>query len=76
MSPADPNALPARRPATLTAAEVEALGIDRSEGGFQGLTLTGPDGKFYSFSLRPLLPDDELGASRLSRPRRSARRRS
>ena len=54
----DPNAfqLPAR---VLTVAEVEALGISPYRGGFQGLTLIGPaDGKPYSFSLRPLLPDE------------------
>ena len=56
--PADPNAIqfPAH---TLTAAQVAALGIEDTEGGFQGMTLTGPDGKQYSFSLRPMLPDDE-----------------
>jgi hypothetical protein len=32
--------------------------IESPEGGFQGMTLIGPDGKTYSFSLRPLLPDD------------------
>jgi hypothetical protein len=55
---ADPNAfpLPAR---VLTVPEVEALGINPYRGGFQGLTLIGPgDGKTYSFSLRPLLPDE------------------
>ena len=39
--------------------EVKALGLDPYQGGFQGLTLLGPnDGKVYSFSLRPLLPDE------------------
>lgn len=43
----------------LTIAHVEALGIAGYQGGFQGLTLIGPrDGKSYTFSLRPLLPDD------------------
>ncbi len=54
----DPNAfqLPAR---VMTAEEVAALGIEPHAGGFQGLTLIGPeDGKTYSFSLRPLLPDE------------------
>ncbi|MBI3747859.1 MAG: hypothetical protein HY262_03285 [Chloroflexi bacterium] len=53
----DPNAfqLPAR---VLTVADVETLGIDPYRGGFQGLTLVGPDGKTYLFSLRPLLPDE------------------
>jgi hypothetical protein len=56
--PADPNAIqfPTH---PLTAKQVEALGIEHPEGGFQGMTLTGPDGKTYSFSLRPLLPDDK-----------------
>jgi len=54
----DPNAfqLPAR---VLSQEEVDALGIEPFSGGFQGLTLLGPDdGKVYSFSLRPLLPDE------------------
>ena len=58
VSNADPNAfqLPAR---VMTVDEVEALGIEPYTGGFQGLTLIGPaDGKVYSFSLRPLLPDE------------------
>jgi hypothetical protein len=39
--------------------EIEVLGIEPFEGGIQGLTLLGPDdGKVYSFSLRPLLPDE------------------
>ena len=55
--PADPNAIgfPVR---TLTPAQVASLGIADPEGGFQGMTLIAPDGTFYSFSLRPLLPDD------------------
>lgn len=54
----DPNAfpLPSR---VLSIADVEALAISPYRGGFQGLTLIGPsDGKAYSFSLRPLLPDE------------------
>jgi hypothetical protein len=54
----DPNAfpLPSR---VLTADEVQAIGIEPSAGGYQGLTLIGPDdGKVYAFSLRPLLPDE------------------
>jgi hypothetical protein len=55
--PADPNAI--RFPVhVLTAEQVAALGIEQPEGGFQGMTLVGPSGTFYSFSLRPLLPDD------------------
>jgi hypothetical protein len=58
VSNVDPNAfqIPSR---VLTPSEVEGLGIAPFEGGFQGLPLIGPDdGKFYSFSLRPLLPDE------------------
>jgi len=58
VSNGDPNAfqLPAR---VLTVDEVEALGIEPFAGGFQGLTLIGPDdGKVYTFSLRPLLPGE------------------
>ena len=57
VAPADPNSfqLPVR---VLTAAEVAALGVDQAEGGLQGATLIGPDGKFYAFSLRPLLPGE------------------
>jgi hypothetical protein len=43
---------------TMTAAEVAALGIPAVEGGFQGLSLKAADGKLYTFSLRPLLPDE------------------
>ncbi len=55
---ADPNAIqfPVH---TLTVEQVAALGIDAPEGGFQGMSLIGPDGKAYSFSLRPLLPGDK-----------------
>jgi len=58
VSNGDPNAfqIPAR---VLSPEEVEVLGIAPFQGGFQGLTLIGPDdGKIYSFSLRPLLPDE------------------
>ena len=54
----DPNAfqLPTR---VLTVAEVETLDISAYRGGFQGLSLTGPsDGKTYTLSIRPLLPDE------------------
>ena len=55
--PADPNAFQlAQR--TLMPEEVEALGVQDPEGGFQSLLISGPDGKTYSFSLRPLLPDE------------------
>ena len=58
MSDGDPNAfqLPVH---VLTAAQAQALGILPYKGGFQGLTLIDPKGgRSYSFSLRPLLPDD------------------
>ncbi len=56
--PADPNAFQMAQRA-LTAADVEELGFDGFEGGFQGMVLVGPaDGKVYSLSLRPLLPDE------------------
>lgn len=42
---------------TLTPADVAALGLTGIEGGFMGLTLKRGD-SFYSFSLRPLLPDE------------------
>ena len=43
---------------TLTPADVAALGVSGIEGGAQGFTLAGPDGKTYEFRLRPLLPDE------------------
>jgi hypothetical protein len=44
---------------TMTAAEVAALGFGDVPGGIQGLVLKGPDGKLYSFILRPLLPGEK-----------------
>jgi hypothetical protein len=44
---------------TLNATEVAALKLADIEGGVQGLTIRGPDGKTYSFSLRPLLADEK-----------------
>ena len=38
--------------------EVAALDLTGIEGGLQGLTLLGPDGKAYTLALRPLLPDE------------------
>jgi len=58
VSNADTHAfqIPAR---VMSPADVDVLGISPFQGGFQGLTLIGPDdGKVYSFSLRPLLPDE------------------
>lgn len=43
---------------TMTRDEVAALKLDAIEGGVQGLTITGTDGKLYSFVLRPLLADE------------------
>jgi hypothetical protein len=55
---ADPNGL--QLPVKLLPVDdVEVLGIDPFRGGFQSLTLIGPDdGRIYSLSLRPLLPDE------------------
>ena len=54
---ADPNGLqfPHR---TLEPDEVAKLGVKDVQGGFQGMVLTGSDGKLYTLSLRPLLPGD------------------
>ncbi len=43
---------------TLTPAQVAALRLSGLDGGFSGLGLTGPDGKGYTFSLRPIFPDE------------------
>jgi len=55
---ADPNGLqfPHR---TMTAEEIAKLDVTDFQGGFQNLVLTGSDGKLYTLSVRPLLPDDE-----------------
>lgn len=42
----------------LTAAEIDALKIDDVAGGLQGPVLKAPDGKLYTFILRPLLVDE------------------
>lgn len=42
----------------MTPAELDALEIKDYQGGFQGLPLKAPDGKTYTFSVRPLLPDE------------------
>ncbi len=54
---ADPNGLQFPHH-TLTPAQVEALGVTGFEGGLQNVTLTGSDGKTYTLSVRPLLPDE------------------
>ena len=44
---------------TMSAAEIGALGMDHLEGGVINVVLSGPgDTKVYSFTLRPLLPDE------------------
>lgn len=54
---ADPNGIgfPHR---TMSTAEIEALGVTGYEGGYQGAVVRAPDGKIYTFSLRPLLPEE------------------
>ena len=54
---ADPNGLqfPHR---TLEPDQIEALKLKMFQGGFQGLPRSGTDGKLYTLSVRPLLPDD------------------
>ena len=54
---ADPNGqqLPHR---TMTPDEIAAVGVTEPEGGFQNAVVHGPDGKTYTFSARPLLPDE------------------
>ena len=42
----------------MTEDEVAALGLGDVSGGAQGMVLAGPDGKEYSFVLRPFLPDE------------------
>ena len=44
---------------TMSPADVAILGLPGIEGGIQGLTLRGPDGKTYGFILRPLLVDEK-----------------
>ena len=54
---ADPNGnqFPHRK---MTAAEIDLLKVTDYQGGFQNLVLIDPDGKPYTFSLRPLLPGE------------------
>ncbi len=42
----------------MTPAEIDLLKITDYQGGFQNLVLMDPDGKPYTFSLRPLLPGE------------------
>lgn len=44
---------------TMTAAEIAGLKLSDIEGGVQGITLKAPDGKLYTFILRPLLVDEK-----------------
>jgi hypothetical protein len=44
---------------TMTSEEVAALGVTDFEGGFNGLLVTGDDGKRYTVAVRPLLPGEE-----------------
>ena len=43
----------------MTPDEVELLGIEAYQGGLQNVLLSGPDGKGYTFNLRPLLPGED-----------------
>lgn len=53
----DPNGLvfPYR---VMTPAEIDVLGIDNYTGGFQNAIFKAEDGMTYTFSLRPLLPEE------------------
>jgi hypothetical protein len=55
---ADPNGnqFPHR---TMTPAEVDLLKVSDYQGGLQNVILRDPDGKLFTFSLRPLLPGEE-----------------
>lgn len=56
--PADPNAFQ-QQTRSMTDAQVAALRIDGYQGGISsGVWVTGPDGKVYSVSVRPLLPHE------------------
>ena len=43
----------------LTQEQVDALGTGETKGGIQGIYVEGPEGKTWSLSIRPLLPDEE-----------------
>jgi hypothetical protein len=56
--PADPNALQ-QRTRVLSPDEAAAVGVKGFENGIQtGVSMSSPDGKVYSFVLRPLLPGE------------------
>jgi hypothetical protein len=63
LKPADFQVGPPENPGfpqrTMTAAEIAALKLTDIEGGIQGITLKAPDGKLYTFILRPLLIDEK-----------------
>lgn len=42
----------------MAATQLDLLDVKDYEGGYQGLPITGPDGKLYTLNLRPLLPDE------------------
>jgi hypothetical protein len=44
---------------TLTQSDVDALGIKDTTGGLQGVVMAGPNGKTYTLTVRPLLPDEQ-----------------
>jgi hypothetical protein len=58
-SAADGSGGPTLPHRTLTAGEIAALKLSGIEGGLQGMVLEGPDGKRYTFILRPLLADEK-----------------
>ena len=43
---------------SLTAPEIDALGVKDAVGGLQNVILKGPDGTTYGLTIRPLLPDE------------------
>jgi hypothetical protein len=44
---------------TLSQADVDALGVKDAAGGLQGIALKAPDGKAWTLTVRPLLPDEQ-----------------
>lgn len=44
---------------SMTAAEIDALGVKDTVGGLQNVILKAPDGKTYGLTVRPLLPDEK-----------------
>jgi hypothetical protein len=63
LKPADFKVGPPENPGfprrTMTAAEIGELKQTDIDGGIQGITLKAPDGKLYTFILRPLLVDEK-----------------